>query len=135
MKAVEIKVMVVDKVVPKVLVDGGSGLNIMPEHTLKLLGFHLTGPSPFIINMANQTSSVPIGMVTDCRIQSGGEEYIVNFHVIKMHSTKDTFPILLGRPWLRMANAIVDWGGVKLSITYGPEGNRIRVPIGSWGGW
>ena len=109
-KAVEIEVMVVDKVVPNVLVDGGSGLNIMPEHTLTQLGLHLTGPSPFIINMANQTSSVPIGMVKDCRIQSGGEEYVVNFHVIKMHSTKDTFPLLLGRPWLRMASAVVDWG-------------------------
>lgn len=134
-KAVEIEVMVVDKVVPNVLVDGGSGLNIMPEHTLKKLGLHLTGPSPFIINMANQTSSVPLGMVKDCRIQTGGEEYIVTFHVIKMHSTKDTFPILLGRPWLRMANAVVDWGGVKPSITYGPDGNRSRVSIGSWGGW
>ena len=60
-------------------------------------------------------------MVEDCRIQNGGEEYIVTFHVIKMHSTKDTFPILLDRPWLRMANAIVDWGGVKPSITYGPK--------------
>ena len=33
--AVKIEVMIVDKVVPKVLVDGRSGLNIMPEHTLK----------------------------------------------------------------------------------------------------
>ena len=41
-KAVEIEVMVVDKVVPIVLVDGGSGLNKMLEHTLKQLGFHLT---------------------------------------------------------------------------------------------
>ena len=116
-KAIEIEVMVVDKVVPKVLVDGGSGLNIMPEHTLKQLGLQLTGPSPFIINMANQTSSVPLGMIKDCRIQTGGEEYIVTFHVIKMHSTKDTFPILLGRPWLRMADAVVDWGGDMPSIT------------------
>ena len=85
--------------------------------------------------MANQTSSVPIGMIKDCRIQTGGEEYIVTFHVINMHSTKDIFPILLGRPWLRMANAIVDWGGVKPSITYGHQGNRSRVSIGSWRGW
>ena len=34
-----------------------------------------------------------------------------------------------------MASAIVDWGGVKPSITCGPEGNRSRVSIGSWGGW
>ena len=98
-KAVEIEVMVVDKVVPNVLVDGGRGLNIMLEHTFKQLGLHLTSPSQFIINMANQTSSVPIGMVENCRIQTGGEEYLVTFHVIKMHSTKDTFSILLGRPW------------------------------------
>ena len=98
MKAVEVEVMIVDKVVPNVLVDGGSGLNIMPERTLKQLGLHLIGPSPFITNMANQTSSVPLGMVKDCRNHTGGEEYIVTFHVIKMYSTKDTFPILLGRP-------------------------------------
>ena len=33
-KALEIEVMVVDEVVPYVLVDGGSGLNILPEHTM-----------------------------------------------------------------------------------------------------
>ena len=134
-KAVDIEVMVVDKVLPNVLVDGGSGLNIMLEHTLNQLGLHLTGTSPFIINMANQTSSKPIGMVKDCRIQSGGEENVVNFHVIKMHSTKDTFPLLLGRPWLKMASVVVDWGGAKPSITYGSEGNRVKVSIGSLGGW
>jgi hypothetical protein len=96
-KAIEIEVMVVDKVVPNVLVDGGSGLNILPEHTMKRLGLSLTGPSPFIINMANQTPAVPLGMIKDCRISTGGEEYVVTFHVIKMHSNKDTFPILLGR--------------------------------------
>ena len=43
MKAIKIEIMVVDKVVPNVLVDGGSGLNIMPEHTLKQLGLTLMG--------------------------------------------------------------------------------------------
>ena len=110
-KAVEIEVMVVDMVVPNVLVDGGSGLNILPEHTMEKLGLSLTGPSPFVINMANQSPSTPLGMIKDCKITTGGEDYIVTFHVIKMHTDKDAFPILLGRPWLRMADAIVDWGG------------------------
>ena len=42
-KKVEIEVIMVDKVVPNVLVDGGSGLNILPEHTMKKLGLSLTG--------------------------------------------------------------------------------------------
>ena len=116
-KPIEIEVMVVDKVVPNVIVDRGSGLNILPEHTMKRLGLSLRGPSPFIINMANQSPAVPLGMIKDCRISTGGEEYMVTFHVIKMHSNKDTFPILLGRPWLRMSDAIVDWGGVELQTT------------------
>ena len=40
-KPIEIEVMVVDKVVPNVLVDGGSGLNILPEHTMKRLGCYI----------------------------------------------------------------------------------------------
>ena len=112
-KPIEIEVMIVDKVIPNVLVDGGSGLNILPDDTMKRLGLSLTGPSPFIINMANQSLAVPLGMIKDCRISTGGEEYVVTFHVIKMNSSKDTFPLLLGRPWLRMSNAIVDWGGIS----------------------
>ena len=30
-----------------------------------------------------------------------------------------------------MTDAIVDWGGVKPSITYGPKDNRVKVSIGS----
>ena len=128
-KVVKMEVMVVDKVVPNVPVDGGSGLNILPKHTMKKLGLSLTSPSPFIINMANQSPVVPLGMIKDWRISTGGEKYVVNFHVIKMHSNKYTFPILLGRPWLRMADAIVDWGGAKPSITYDPKKNRVKVFI------
>lgn len=43
MNAVEIAVIVVDKVVPNVLVDGGSGLNILPEPTMKKLDLSLLG--------------------------------------------------------------------------------------------
>ena len=107
-KSIEIEVMMVDKVIPNVLVDGGSRLNILLELTIKRLGLSLTGPSPFIINMANQSLAVPLGMMKDCRNSTGGDQYVVTFNVIKMHSNKDIFFLLLGRPWLRMLNAIVD---------------------------
>jgi hypothetical protein len=134
-KAIELEVMVVDKVVFNVLVDGENGRNILAEHTMKRLDLSFTGPSPFIINMANQSPAVLLGMIEDCRISTGGEEYVVYFYVSKMHSNKDTFSILLGRPWLKMSDVIVNWGGVKPSITYGPKDNRVKVSIGSLGGW
>ena len=81
----------VDKVVPNVLVDGGSGLNILPEHTMKRLGLSLTNPSPFIINMANQTPAMPLKMINDCRISTGGKYMWLFFRssrciLIRVHS-------------------------------------------------
>ena len=90
-KPIEIEVMMVNKVISNVLVDGSSGLNILPEHTMKKLGFSLAGLSLFIINMANQSSAVALEIIKDCRISTGGEEYVITFHVIKMHSNKDIF--------------------------------------------
>ena len=112
MKPVEIEATVVDKVVPNVLVDGGSALNILPVQTMEKLGLSLTDPSPYVINMANQSSSVLLGQIKDCRINTGGEEYIVTFDVIRMHSAKDSFSMLLGRSWLQMAYAVVELGGL-----------------------
>ena len=117
-KAVEIEVIVVDKVVPNVLVDEGSGLNILPEHTMKRFGLSLSGPSPFIINMANESPAVPFRMIKDCKISTGVEEYVVTFHAIKMHSNKNTFPILLDRPWLRMADAVSPKAGVHIWLRF-----------------
>ena len=64
-KAVEIEVMVLDKIMPNVLVYGGSGLNILPEHTMIKSGLSLIGLSPFVINMANQSPAVLLGMIKD----------------------------------------------------------------------
>ena len=59
----------------------------------------------------------------------------MTFQVIEMHDNNDAFPILLGRPWLKMANAVINWGGQKPSITYGPEDNRVKVSIAPLSGW
>lgn len=107
-KAVEVKVSIVDKILPNALIDGGSGLNIMSVQTIEKLGLDITGPSPFVINMANQSLKAPFGQISGCKVITGGEEYSFTFHIIHMHSNKDFYPALLERPWLRAANAKVD---------------------------
>jgi hypothetical protein len=74
-------------------------------------------------------------MMKNCRMITGGEEYLVILHVIKMHSKNNTVPILLDRPWLRMSDVIVDLGGAKPSIIYGLKDNRVTVSIRSLGEW
>lgn len=52
-KAIKREATEVNKVVPNVLVDKGSGLNILLVQTIEKLGFSLIGLSSFVINMAN----------------------------------------------------------------------------------
>ena len=62
--------MVVEKVVSNVLVDGRNGLNILSEHTMRKLELSLTGPSPFVINMTNQSLVLPMKMIKNCRLST-----------------------------------------------------------------
>lgn len=130
-KAVEVEAVIVDKVLPNTLVDGGSSLNIMPLQTMEKLGLSLTGPSPIVISMANQSPARPVGQIKDCQVMVGGESYTLTIHVIQTHSSRESFPLLLGRPWLRAAEAVVSWGGDKPHISFGPAHNRTKVKIRS----
>ena len=95
-KAVEVEAVIVDKVLPNTLVDGGSSLNIMPLHNMEKLGLSLTGPSPIVISMANQSATRPVGQIKDCQVMVGGESYTLTIQVIQIHSSKESFPLLLG---------------------------------------
>lgn len=128
-KAVEIEATIVNKVLPRVLVDGGSGVNIMPLHTMEQLRLQITEPSPYVINMANQTPEAPVGQITGCKMSTGGEVYTITFQVLKMHTNRNSFSLLLGRPWLRAANATVNWGGNRPHITYSLETSSTKMYI------
>ncbi len=58
---IELEVGIMDKIIPNALVDGGSGLNIMPLSTMEKLGLKITSPSPYVVNMVDQSGHIPIG--------------------------------------------------------------------------
>ncbi|KAH7292004.1 hypothetical protein KP509_29G046700 [Ceratopteris richardii] len=46
-----------------VIIDGGSGINLMPDFTLKSLGLQLSGEAKFTITLADQSRVKPLGIV------------------------------------------------------------------------
>jgi hypothetical protein len=126
---VEIEVEVMDKVIPHVIVDDGSNVNIMPESTMLRLGLFITGPSPWKVKLADQRPSKPLGQIKDLGIRAGDEEYTVTFYVLHMHDEDGGYPLLLGRKWLRLAGGIVNWQAKAPYISFGPQNNRTIVPV------
>lgn len=129
--ALEIDVSILDKVISGTLIDGGSGINIMPLSTMESLGLKVSGPSPYVVNVADQRPVTPLGQIVNCQMEAGGEIYTLTFHVLRLVANKTAYPLLLGRDWLRRANASERWSITKSSLAFGPIDNRSVVTIGS----
>ena len=129
--ALEIDVSILHKVIAGTLIDGGSGINIMPLSTMESLGLELTGPSPYVVNVADQRPITPLGQIVNCQMEAGGEIYTLTFHVLRLMTNKAAYPLLLGRDWLRRANAFERWSIATSTLMFGPSDNRSTVTIGS----
>lgn len=115
--AVECKIRKHWKPVERVTLDGGAGVNVMSERVRRLLDLQVKA-APFKLRMADQTVSEPLGMVTQVPIRVGGVKFEASFLILDVGEAYD---MLLGRPWLRAAGAVHDWGTDELTMQMGPK--------------
>uniref|UniRef100_A0A7N2L0M9 RNA-directed DNA polymerase n=1 Tax=Quercus lobata TaxID=97700 RepID=A0A7N2L0M9_QUELO len=90
--------------IERILVDGGSAVNILPKMTMKRLGFTMEelSHSRLVIQGFNQGGQRAIGLI-HLELSIGELKSNVLFHVI---DAKTTYNMLLGRPWIH-ENGIV----------------------------
>jgi hypothetical protein len=94
--------------VPNVPVDAGAGVNIMLETTAFELGYSKFESTPTVLRMADQSKVLPIGQLSQVPTTIAGHTYLLNYVVIRV-DVGNPFPVLLGRPWLYLADVKVDW--------------------------
>jgi hypothetical protein len=101
--------------IPKVPVDGGSGVNLMLEETAFDLGYTTFEATDQVLWMADQSRVNPVGKLSQVPTRIGEVTYLLNFVIIRVQ-TRRPFPMLLGRPWLYSARVLVDWGAKEFVI-------------------
>ena len=107
--------------ITRVLLDGGSGINIMSEELRKKLGLPKPSPALYNLKMADQ----PIGLFRDLTIIIQEISYVVTFTVMKMDPSA-VYSLLLGRPWLKDAKVTHDWGNNIVTIQ--GHGQQVTIP-------
>jgi hypothetical protein len=101
--------------IPKVLVDGGSGVNLMLEETAFDLGYTAFEATDQVLRMADQSRVNLVGKLSQVPTRIGGVTYLLNFVIIRVQTGRP-FPMLLGRPWLYSARVLVDWRAKEFVI-------------------
>ena len=81
--------------------DGGSSVNLMNLDTMK--GLQLTGlqDTKLMLRMADQSRVKPLGILFDVKTTIAGNPYWIDYIVFQPNSPHASYPILLGRPWLK----------------------------------
>jgi hypothetical protein len=92
-----------------VLLDGGSGVNIIIEQLKLRLGLPKPKPTPYNLGMANWTTTKPVGLIKDLKIHVHDIPYIITFIVLQNNVVDFNYSMLLGRPWLRDVKMTHDW--------------------------
>ena len=73
--------------------------------------------------MADQAITEPLGMVENIPIRTAGVKFEASFLILEVGNS---YHMLLGRPWLRAAGAVHDWGTDELTtIKWG-----VKLPMG-----
>ena len=111
-----ISISISKNIVDDVLLDGGSGVNVITEEERRKLGLPKPSPAPFNLKMANATIAKPTGLLRDVKIHIHGIPYIVTLTVIDCQTIKSDYSMLLGRPWLRNAKVMHDWANDQVQI-------------------
>ena len=97
------------------LCDLGASVNIMPKVTFKKLHYSTLSPTTMCVQLADSAVRYPEGVVENLLVKVRSTCIPADFMVLDMEGDLG-IPLILGRPFLRDANAKIDVGSGKVSL-------------------
>ncbi|GKC29748.1 reverse transcriptase domain-containing protein [Tanacetum coccineum] len=106
--------------VKNALADLGASINLIPHSLFRRLGISKLKPTKMSIQLADQSIKYPIGVCENLLVKISKFIFLVEF-VVSEIDEDELVLIILGRPFLTMARAVIDVHEGKLSLRVGSE--------------
>ena len=97
-------------------------MNLLPCSVYKQLGLGELKPTNITLSLANRSVKIPKGIVEDVLVKVDKFYYQVDFVVLDtepIENGPNHVPIILGRPFLATANAIINCRNGVMQLTFG----------------
>nr|GFA85463.1 reverse transcriptase domain-containing protein [Tanacetum cinerariifolium] len=104
----------------KALADLGAIINLMPLSVWKKLGLPDLIPTQMTLELVNRAICTPDGIARDVFVPVGKFTFPADFVVVDYESDPRV-PLILGRPFLRTARALIDVQGKEMILRDGDE--------------
>ncbi|GKF28034.1 reverse transcriptase domain-containing protein, partial [Tanacetum coccineum] len=82
-------------------------INLLPHSIYKKLGLEALTPTRMTLELANRSITHPMGIAEDVVVRVDGFTFLTDFVVVNFEPDPRV-PIILGRPFLRTAKALID---------------------------
>ena len=108
--------------IDKALLDLGASVNLLPYTMYKQLGLGELNPTNITLSLADRSVKIPKGIVEDVLVKVDNFYYPVDFVVLDIEPMAESphqVPIILGRPFLATANAIINCRNGIMQLTFG----------------
>ncbi|GJS35131.1 reverse transcriptase domain-containing protein [Tanacetum coccineum] len=108
------------------LADLGASINLMPLSIWKKLSLPELTPTQMILELADRSTTSPSGIAEDVFVKVGKFHFPADFVVVD-YVVDPRVPLILRRPFLRTAHALIDVYGEELTLRVDDEAITFKV--------
>ncbi|GJU66143.1 reverse transcriptase domain-containing protein [Tanacetum coccineum] len=108
------------------LADLGASINLMPLSVWKKLSLPELTPTRMTLELADRSVAHPKGVAEDVFVKVGKFYFLADFVVVD-YDVDPRVPLILGRPFLRTARALIDVHGEELTLRVNDEAITFKV--------
>ncbi|GJZ13537.1 reverse transcriptase domain-containing protein [Tanacetum coccineum] len=106
--------------------DLGASINLMPLSIWRKLSHPKLTPTQMILELADRSTTRPIDIAEDVFVRVGKFHFSADFVVVD-YVVDPRVPLILGRPFLRTARALIDVYGEELTLRVSDEAITLKV--------
>ncbi|GKA06460.1 reverse transcriptase domain-containing protein [Tanacetum coccineum] len=108
------------------LADLGASINLRPLSIWKKLSLPELTPMQMILELADRSTTRPVGIAEDVFVKVGKFHFPTDFIVVD-YVVDPRVPLILGRPFLRTGRALIDVYGKELTLCHDDEAVTFKV--------